>query len=124
MGQFNSYTLATTASTSDLQLIWQGGQVKTFALPYSWDGSTLTLPNGGSLEGTWSYDRITGAHITTSGGKMTADVNGITVFPSYGIGWSPDNNLDSARDVNLLRDAAGVLALRNGTNPQALDTYN
>ena len=39
---------------------------------------------------------------------------------SYALGWSNNNNASTGTiDLQLIRDAANVLALRNGTNPQA-----
>ena len=40
------------------------------------------------------------------------------------IGWSSTSTPSAAADVSLFRDAAGTLALRNGTNPQSLRVYN
>jgi hypothetical protein len=56
--------------------------------------------------------------------KSKFNANGFNVARDDYIGWSSSTNASSAPDVNLYRDAANTLALRNVTNAQAFNIYN
>ncbi|MFO0453427.1 MAG: hypothetical protein ACK52I_33020 [Pseudomonadota bacterium] len=52
--------------------------------------------------------------------RGSANGSACVLRSSYALGWSNNNNASTGTlDLQLLRDAANVLALRNGTNPQA-----
>lgn len=59
-----------------------------------------------------------------AGYGVQARYTGLQVRSSGLIGFSSSNSADGAADVQLLRDAANVLAQRNGPNPQAFRLYN
>ena len=60
---------------------------------------------------------------TGSDGNWTATRIGLRSDSYYGIGDSTNAN-SATQDVRLYRDAAGSLALRNGTNQQSFSVYN
>lgn len=61
-----------------------------------------------------AFAQFTNPHITPSF-QISGDMS---------INWTASANLGGANDLFLWRDAAGVLALRNGTNAQTFRIYN
>lgn len=126
----------TSSSASSLFADWQVGGVSKLSVvktgkilgnganPYLYldnaAGSQLgygtgILNNGGSSL-TWS-----------SGGTEVQRVDGaglISVASGGGLQWSSTSASSGSKDLILQRDAAGILALRNGTTAESLRVYN
>jgi hypothetical protein len=94
----------------------------------------LTLPQGSStaVSRTWTGTTLgefasTGSIYYTSGTVRSHRFysgGSITLASGGGYNWSSTSDADGAADLLLARDAAGVLAQRNGVNAQMLRVYN
>ena len=122
----STQTFGTGTTGTDFGIVSAAG-VHTFNLP---DASStargLVTTGSQSFSGnktfviTYHYE-IRGnqsrSGILQSQGFVTGAIHG-------GYKWTGGNNIDSAVDLVLERDAAGVLAQRNSTNTQAFRVYN
>lgn len=64
-----------------------------------------------------------GADISMGNSSVGADNQGLAIRSDYGIKWSEDTTRYGTKDLMVFRDAAGVLAQRNGTNAQTHRVY-
>lgn len=60
----------------------------------------------------------------TNGSSMRVHSNGATLPPAGYLGWGDSTVMSDPPDIQLRRDAAGVMAQRNGTNAQGSRLYN
>jgi hypothetical protein len=59
-----------------------------------------------------------------SGGYALFNDNGLSLSSTARVAWTGTGNAQNAQDLQLWRDAANVLAQRNGANAQAFRLYN
>ena len=106
--------------------ITKGGQIAsgfgyTYAQPQFYD-STIGVSAG------FQCKESTGVALYGSGSAMLGvdniAANGIRVASHLVFGWTGGHALSGAPDLALWRDAAGILAQRNGTNAQAFRVAN
>jgi hypothetical protein len=135
-------------TSSDTELLWNNASTVDGAAGLTTDGTDLTIASGGQLflpDGTstnpallFSSDANTlgiyrdsphGALVMAhSGGPRFFFANlalgGFALSEAYVLGWSSSTEASTSNiDVALRRDAAGILAQRNGTNAQTLRVY-
>lgn len=89
------------------------------------DGSVIT-PSLSNSAGSWRLTYASGIILTTAGKSYYMPSSGIVLPGGSSLGWNSSASDGSAvaADTVLARDAAGVLAQRNGTNAQIFNLYN
>lgn len=106
----------TDQSTTFLKMTHAGGSTATIDYK-GLDGNTSRIYTEGA--GTWLFDN--GSNL---GGLYILGATGTRVNSVAYFGWTNSNAYNGTLDLALYRDAAAVLAQRNGTNAQTFRVYN
>jgi hypothetical protein len=93
------------------------------------DGSASAPGLGFSSASNTGITRISGVITFVDSGGTIAGINGnasigLQLRSAAPLSWSSSSSVNAAGDTMLYRDAAGTLALRNGTNAQAFRICN
>jgi hypothetical protein len=119
------YNVTDTASSaaSLLQALQIGGAnrfsvTKAGQITFGTSTASITPDAGGS--GRLAFGSTTG----TGDFYLNFPNNQISVSSTFAYAWSSGNAVSGAADTFLYRDAAGVVALRNGTTSESLRVYN
>jgi hypothetical protein len=99
--------LATALTIDSTRLVTLGGNLTSSASNFVISsGATITLNNA-----------------TNIGGALATSFPNVVIASNYAIGFS-DGTVTGTVDARLIRDSAGVLALKNSTNPQIFRAYS
>ena len=125
--KFNA-TNAASASDSKLLDLQVGGTSQVYAFDYgSQVGLVFDNDTSNGFVGV-SYGQFTfGSRVSSLfsvGRRFLADDAILKASAAGGFGWSYVADSTNTADLKLLRDAAGTLAQRNGTNAQTYRLYN
>jgi len=109
--QVGSASMFRVAKDGDL---WTSGAVLQF------ESGTVSIFSGTGGGG----DVYIGGVGTIGTVPMAVSYTGPTLRQPNYLGWTSSSTINSTSDLRLYRDAANVLGLRNGLNPQTANLYN
>jgi hypothetical protein len=89
---------------------------------FSFLGAGGVGSNGSGFD--WDTNRSAAAYVRATSIVLGFQNTGLSLLNSGAISWSTNSDALAAQDLFILRDAAGVLAQRNGANPQTSRVYN
>jgi hypothetical protein len=115
----------TTASTLAISGPPVAGTNATITNAYALNVESGNVKVSGSVLAT--YLTASGYIGVTSGGSnalLAGWVSDLRIKSTWGFSWASSSEVTNGVDLTLLRDAAGTLAQRNGTNAQTLRVYN